>query len=464
MSLKWTSQNIKLESTDSNKICSARLRLTKNKDTWLLKFNSFWLKPQSAELWMIGSNAKMLLKFDNVTGNYSMDKEFKALEWDKFFYNAQCCALYSSGKVIMKGSLSGASPISDMAMQTMLISARRQDNLPIKKEKSSPKKSIEFQKVAPNNLEEPEKQELPKVATIPVKPVEKSAQVIRQEESLNSTSSIKELTFDIPKVVSDKGFLKKHKTDEVFAPTENINTKLEFDIPINVRQPESVLKDINIDFTEKEELKEPSQVIPQDVTPKVETLNPEAVVVDLKSKSESTPELNTPEPIPVPESAPQLAQDLESPPSDKPLPSQPEATNNHELPKLDDIKKLLARKPIDRTVSSVREVKINPEELKPVKCDFMLWNVERIENEVDNNPTESPFVGTFKGSRFSRVEISTKDTFDHLLVGKVPLDNIPVYMLCIPGSATNPPIGVEGFGRWIPTKDGKGYWVKYITK
>lgn len=455
MSLKWTSQNIKLESTDSNKICSARLRLTKNKGTWLLKFNSFWLKPQSAELWMIGSNAKMLLKFDNVTGNYSMDKEFKALEWDKFFYNAQCCALYSSGKVIMKGSLSGASPISDMAMQTMLISARRQDNLPIKKEKTSPKKPIEFQKVSPTKLEKQDKHELPKVATIPVKTIEKSAPVVEQEDSIN------ELTFNIPKVVSEKGFLKKHKTDEVFAPSEKISTKLEFDIPINVRQPESVLKDINIDMTEREELQKPLQ----EVTPKVEASSPKAIVVDLKSKSESMPEITppTPEPIPVSKLAPPLAQELELPSSDKPLPSQSEA-NNNELPKLDDIKKLLARKPIDRTVSSVRDVKINPEEFKPVKCDFMLWNVERIENEVDNNPTDSPFVGTFKGSRFSRVEISTKDTFDHLLVGKVPLDNIPVYMLCIPGSATNPPIGVEGFGRWIPTKDGKGYWVKYITK
>lgn len=376
MSLKWTSQNIKLESSDNIRLCYAKLNLTRNTEKWSAKFNAFWLVPQNAEVWIIGNGAKLLFKLDSASGNQSKRVELNPIEWDTFLYKAGCCVIYSAGKLIMKGNLAGHEQMSNMTIQTLLISERSKEKLPIPK---TLKKDIEKQEVIKINE--------------PVK--------VKKSE------------------------------------TENIIIDNKFDIQTEIQESESTDKIISSENDEKE--------ISDKVKKLTDTLNEplaENQKVNETLENNVTDESKTEDII---------QQNIE--------------TKKKILPNMDDLKKILARKPIERTIPSIRDVKINPLENKmPVKCDFMLWNVERIEEEVESNPAESPFVGTFKGSKFARIDISTRDSFDHLLVGRVPLDNIPVYMLCIPGPASQPPIGVKGFGRWIPTKDGKGYWVKYITK
>ncbi len=92
----------------------------------------------------------------------------------------------------------------------------------------------------------------------------------------------------------------------------------------------------------------------------------------------------------------------------------------------------------------------------------MEWNINEMDNSLVDNPISSPFVGNFENARFAKIDVADADGFDHMVVCKVPVDNMHVYMLCVPGKAITPPFGLSDFNRWIPAIEGNGYWVKYL--
>lgn len=145
---------------------------------------------------------------------------------------------------------------------------------------------------------------------------------------------------------------------------------------------------------------------------------------------------------------------------------EPEPQLSPEEEQMQKIKGILQRSPLDRIQPPIKSFSINDCEPKAeMKADIIpiSWDSGKIDEALSTKPLAMPFAGNYAGSKFVRVDVSDAQGYDHVIVGKVPLDKMPVYMLCVPGSATRPPAALPEFNRWIPGRAGSGYWVKYIT-
>lgn len=92
----------------------------------------------------------------------------------------------------------------------------------------------------------------------------------------------------------------------------------------------------------------------------------------------------------------------------------------------------------------------------------MEWGMLQIEDAIEDTPIPSPFIGNFDGAQFARVAVADAYGFSHMIACKIAVNNMYIYMLCIPGNAYQPPHGMPDYSRWIPAIEGNGYWVKYI--
>jgi len=156
-------------------------------------------------------------------------------------------------------------------------------------------------------------------------------------------------------------------------------------------------------------------------------------------------------------------QPAQEPVRQDPLPAEPRVSPEEE--QMLRIKGILSS-PIERIQPPVKGFRLSePEPKAEQKADIIpiSWDPAKIEEALTTKPLAMPFAGNYAGSRFVRVDVSDAQGYDHVVVGKVPLEKMPVYMLCVPGLATRPPAALPEFNRWIPGRTGNGYWVKYIT-
>lgn len=128
-----------------------------------------------------------------------------------------------------------------------------------------------------------------------------------------------------------------------------------------------------------------------------------------------------------------------------------------------EIKSILTLKPYDRKHQIQRKkpahlAKDSENCLVPIR-----WSTKEIDKCLLSSTIASPFIGNMNDALFAKIDIADATGFNHMILGKVFMNNTFIYMLCIPGSAYMPPKGLFEYNRWIPAIAGNGYWVKYIT-
>lgn len=128
-----------------------------------------------------------------------------------------------------------------------------------------------------------------------------------------------------------------------------------------------------------------------------------------------------------------------------------------------EVKKILTFIPLDRAIPYAKPFKIDKQEAKRVSLLPMNWCIDEIKEALKKDKTDSPFAGKFADSKFVKIEIASAIGFDHMLVGSVPIGQMTVYMLCVPGKAIRSPLGLPEYSRFVPSVKGDGYWIKYIS-
>ena len=109
------------------------------------------------------------------------------------------------------------------------------------------------------------------------------------------------------------------------------------------------------------------------------------------------------------------------------------------------------------------------EEPEPeVVSQTMLYDLQplSIAQLVEEGTPVQPFPGTVTGAKFVRVEVPGGVGFDHYVVGVIPVaDGNTFFMAGFPvvdGQTPDPEL--KGYTHYLPSRDGGGYWVKYMEK
>ena len=440
MNPPWTMHNIKLNATDSHRMAFGKLTLNRKNDTWQVDFTGFTTAPITGEMWMVGDGARLVFDMAAKSGNMAYHKHLNMPKWDNFIFQARSVVVATSKKVLMIGDMPGKEPLNEVAIQAMIMAARRSDKPVSMVDKPKEAKTSAVMPAPKPITERDTKEAAPevKVAEALSAPVIEPEPMVREpaKEKVETKAAPKDEVKEAPKV-------EIAKVEEQPKEPETKAKKEEKPLPPVI---EPMLKDIPKDKVTIINLKgdKPEEKKEAPVEAKAEDKVEETEEDKLQAKIASIQE------APIRKAAEKLEEAT--------------AKSDEEHEKGEAVKKMLTREPLDRVTPPIKEFKMPEEEEKlPAKLLPVNWDIEHIKEALKGQPVKPPFAGTFNGSKFVRVEVTKAMGFNHIMVGEVPLGKLPVYMLCIPGSAARPPVGLPQFNRWIPARGGGGYWVKYLT-
>ncbi len=493
MNPPWTMHNIKLNSTDSHRMAFGKLTLNRKKDTWQVDFTGFTTAPITGEMWMVGDGARLVFDMAAKSGNMAYHKHLSMPKWENFIYSARSVVVSTSKKLLMLGNMPGREPLNEMAIQTMIMAARRGEK---------PMTKVDVPKELPKT-----KGIKPAPKLLPVEPPKVEEEIVKVAHVAEALSAELDKVVPTPEPTEKKVSIEKPKFERITTQATDIKPKMEEKPKVKVKaaKPEVIkekpevrhekpeVKGLKIETEEKKP--EVKEVRPKTIEEKPETNEEKALppviepmlhgvpmdkvtIIDLKGDKKTEDKTKTPvvdtkqekiEDMQVETKEDKLKAkiaSIEAMPVKKAAEKLEQATakSEEEHEKGEEIKKMLSREPLDRVMPPIKEFKMPEEEEKlPAKLLPVNWDIEHIKEALKGAPCRPPFAGTFNGSKFVRVEVAKAMGFNHIMVGEVPLGKLPVYMLCVPGSAARPPIGLPQFNRWIPARGGGGYWVKYLT-
>jgi len=106
------------------------------------------------------------------------------------------------------------------------------------------------------------------------------------------------------------------------------------------------------------------------------------------------------------------------------------------------------------------------ESLPRQAAEILPWalDAQSIDLALEAGDTIFPFPGMLEGAKFVRLPLGDVAGADHYVAGKIPLmESAAYYLVGIPA----PPEGMaqmaaQDFTHYLPSREGAGYWVKYI--